>query len=236
MTTPELSAITGFFDRYKKHTQSQVEEFQTKFDALKTGFSRIRDEVLEEARMMAPAFNVFSVLGLSRDEARTHSAMLAQLLRPDGSHGQQFLFLTSFLRYCAKKYSGFPLPSEDIASGRWIVRTEIAFLEGRMDIVIQSRNIGCLYVIENKVDASEQDNQLFRYSRWMQKQQDDYPFQALRFLTPMGRPSLCADTVEYCQLSYRKDIATWLIEVMPLIQAERVRMVVQQYQELVAEL
>ena len=63
MTTPELFTITGFFDRYHQHTQSQVEEFQTKFDALKIGFSRIRNEVLEEARMMAPAFNVFSVLG-----------------------------------------------------------------------------------------------------------------------------------------------------------------------------
>ena len=32
-------------------------------------------------------FNVFNVLGLWSEEVRLHSAMLAELLNPDGSHG-----------------------------------------------------------------------------------------------------------------------------------------------------
>ena len=44
-------------------------------------------------------FNVFNVLGLSSNETRTHSAFLAELLNPYGSHGMGDLFLKKFLLY-----------------------------------------------------------------------------------------------------------------------------------------
>lgn len=236
MATLEPSAINEFFERYQKHTLSQVEEFQADFNTLKIGFSRIHEEVIDEALKTAPAFNVFSVLGLSRDEARTHSAMLAQLLKPDGSHGQQHLFLSSFLEYCAEKYPDFPLPSEDINSGHWIIRNEMFFSEGRMDIVIQSPDLNCLFVIENKIDASEQEKQLFRYGKWMKSESSNYPSQALIFLTIRGDVSISSSGTPYFRLSYHVDITNWLNNILTKIQAPNVREVVRQYKLLIKKL
>jgi hypothetical protein len=42
-------------------------------------------------------FNVFSILGLERNENRTHSAFLAELLNPFGSHLMGNKFLEYFL-------------------------------------------------------------------------------------------------------------------------------------------
>ena len=42
-------------------------------------------------------FNIFNVVGLRTDEVRLHSALIAELLNPKGSHGSSFHFLQAFL-------------------------------------------------------------------------------------------------------------------------------------------
>ena len=42
-------------------------------------------------------FNLFAILGRETDEVRTHSAILAELLDPSGSHGQGAVFLRQFV-------------------------------------------------------------------------------------------------------------------------------------------
>ena len=42
-------------------------------------------------------FNVFNILGLRSNETRTHSAFLAELLKPNGSHGMGDAYLKSFI-------------------------------------------------------------------------------------------------------------------------------------------
>ena len=111
MLTLEIFEFVSFLERFQNFTNTEVEEFTSKFDTLKIGFTVLRAEVLEEARTKAPAFNVFRVLRLSRSETRTHSAMLAQLFRPDGSHEQQYLFLEGFLDCRAEKLDDFSVPN-----------------------------------------------------------------------------------------------------------------------------
>lgn len=48
-------------------------------------------------------FNIFRILKLESSEVRMHSAFLAELLNPKGSHGQKDTFLKLFIdRFCFK--------------------------------------------------------------------------------------------------------------------------------------
>ena len=42
-------------------------------------------------------FNVFNTIGLRTEEVRLHSAFIAELLNPKGSHGLSYHFLQAFL-------------------------------------------------------------------------------------------------------------------------------------------
>src|SRR5688500_17218697 len=44
-------------------------------------------------------FNIFRILKVDSNEVRTHSAFLAELLNPKGSHGQKDVFLKLFIEY-----------------------------------------------------------------------------------------------------------------------------------------
>jgi hypothetical protein len=49
-------------------------------------------------------FNVFKILKLGSSEVRMHSAFLAELLSPKGSHGQNSIFLNLFVnKFCFKQ-------------------------------------------------------------------------------------------------------------------------------------
>jgi hypothetical protein len=43
-------------------------------------------------------FNIFNILKLESSEVRMHSAILTDLLNPEGSHGQSDLFLKLFIK------------------------------------------------------------------------------------------------------------------------------------------
>jgi hypothetical protein len=168
---------------------------------------------------------------------RTHSAMLAHLFKPGEMHGQQFLFLKSFLEYCRLKEPVFPLPSQEMENAHWDVFTEyITSSDGRLDIVIRSPDLGYIVLIENKVDAWEQPDQLKRYGRWLESQRRDYPEQGLIFLTLQGSSAYSAGDVSYLPLSYHDDIYTWLASNLDQIQAPNVRSVLTQYAALVRNL
>lgn len=51
----------------------------------------------ERAEVTGENFNVFSILDRESDEVKTHSAFIAELLNPHGSHSQGTLFLKLFL-------------------------------------------------------------------------------------------------------------------------------------------
>ena len=48
-------------------------------------------------------FNVFPVLNIETDEVNTHSRLLYEFLRPDGSHGMGDQFLRIFFKVVLKK-------------------------------------------------------------------------------------------------------------------------------------
>jgi hypothetical protein len=215
------------------YKEKDIASFKESFIRLKTEFIPLREKMLQYVKENAPNFNIFSILGLERYEERTHSTFLAYLLDPFSDHGQGHLFLRTFLEYCSHRYPDFSLPSGSLSAGKWYIEREKGMRYGRMDIVLTNHVLGCLYVIENKVDALEGEYQLWRYRKWLDSMRGGFRHQELIYLTPKGRHAYYSKEVEYRQMSYRSDIASWLAESIPTIQAERVREVVQQYQELV---
>ena len=43
-------------------------------------------------------FNIFKIIGLTSNEVRVHSAFIAELLNPNGSHGQGTIFFKLFIK------------------------------------------------------------------------------------------------------------------------------------------
>ena len=73
-----------------------MEDLQKLLDEVKLILKKSETEK-DEARKRGELFNIFNVLGLNTDETRTHSAFLAELLNPEGSHGLGDQFLQAFL-------------------------------------------------------------------------------------------------------------------------------------------
>ena len=157
-------------------------------------------------RRLAPRFNVFDAIGGERGELM-HSRFLACLLDPSGMHDQGPELLASFLRLAL----GETVSDTVLASSRVVTEYHLG-PNGRLDIVILLPD-GRIIGIENKIDASEGDNQIPRYQAWLAERSPTAPGrQLLVFLTPEGRDPVAVDPktgVPCVSLSY-SSIANWL--------------------------
>lgn len=144
-------------------------------------------------------FNVFELCGVWSTEMR-HSAILRELLDPQGMHGFKTKFLEAFFKQIGLEFN----PNGCRA------KTEVACSNGRMDIVISSGDMAL--VIENKIYASDQEKQLERYSDWLndQKKHNKELNTALLYLTLDGHEASNAKNIDYQRISYRNDILQWL--------------------------
>ncbi len=217
-----------------KQRQAWAEAGSAEMARLRTQVDHLRQRVTP-ARKGQP-FNIFTLLGVETDEVRTHSRLLAYWLNPDGSHGQGVLFLGQFLRYCQKRYAGFEIRPKQLYNAQWRVQTERYIGQGFLDIVIESPQLGYLIVIENKIRAAEQLHQLERYARWMQTRVDQFPKQALIYLTPEGRAATTQGAFTCHEMSYHTDVNRWLSMVTPRIRSTHVKSIVHQYQAVLPRL
>lgn len=120
----------------------------------------LRRQVVSEtfsqvAPELAPGFEFFRYARLDENAL---SAIFAEMLRPEGSHGQGAAFLRLFL-----KAVGLDAPSlpRDVR-----VQTEFqANGQRRIDIVVKADNF--MIAIENKPWACDQDNQLHDYAAFV---------------------------------------------------------------------
>ncbi|MBE7687450.1 PD-(D/E)XK nuclease family protein [Tenacibaculum finnmarkense] len=110
------------------------------------------------AKVSGNNFNIFNVINLTTDEVRLHSKFIAELLNPKGSHGQDDVFLNLF----TKKFNIKMDTEIALVEVEKPVGTVTATTGGYLDIFI-SDNKGNAITIENKIYASDQENQLVRY-------------------------------------------------------------------------
>ncbi len=218
-------------------TIREGEGYRSAFAKFREQLESRRYEDREKAACEAPGFNLFRLLGRERDEIHTHSALMAELLSPEGSHGQGKIFLEKFLLEVGERqdldWLAKPPEADD-----WTVNTEEWFNDGRLDIVVRSGVTPLLLVIENKIYAADAEDQLQRYERWMGRQPGHADQKILIYLTLDGKPCAGTQPANYCRLSYRDNIVQWLTRSQERVRAGAVavRDVCEQYLKTIAML
>ena len=143
------------------------------------------------------AFNLFSVLLRENDEVNLHSKFLAALLEYRNPYEQERSNLRDFVRQVLR-LPHFP-------HGGALIRRE----HYRIDILITSADDQQAIVIENKIDAEDQPDQLLRYDRELRDRGFEVRYHS--YLTLDGHdPSYGVEGLDYRPLSYQEDIEPWL--------------------------
>ena len=151
-------------------------------------------------------YNIFEILHLSTSEVRLHSAILASLLSP-GRHGADTAFLKEFLKIPR-------LHIEDVFFDYSRVTVEVEKYigpltetnGGRIDIILSDGKNGI--IIENKIDAIDQKNQLLRYHNY--KTNFKLVYLTKYGLEPSPESLGGLDSEVVTCLSYRDHIIPWL--------------------------
>ena len=175
------------------------------------------DSDLVRLEELLAQFNLFKVLGIERKEVY-HSALLAWLLDPRGSHGLGDYFLRGFLSEAAiaaqdKNVAGVtPLDVAGWKLSNVKVETERHLSDFRhdhldvqhnyLDILLTDTTDGFACLVENKIGSDEHSNQLSNYLRIVEREHKGLvPFPI--YLTPDGRqPGREEDAARYVPLGY----------------------------------
>jgi len=178
----------------------------------------------EVAQISGENFNVFKITDLTTDEVKLHSAFIAELLNPNGSHGQKHVFLNLFIEMLNEELKNnlYDSRNEDpkIETIKFCTTNANVFTEkyigqisedntqgGTIDILIENDK-GEKIIIENKIYATDQPNQLLRYHNFHSKN--------LFYLNlhgtepdPKSYGKLKIDH-DFKIISYKQNIITWL--------------------------
>ena len=153
-------------------------------------------------------FNIFRICGVNHYE-NTHSSILAEFLTPQGSHSLKNQFLDAFLETIGKSFI-----LKDFDTTNATVHTEYVTDNGRIDILIKDHNKNAI-IIENKIYACDQHEQLKRYDSFAKKHFEHYQ---IYYLTLFGSEASeqSAGNVIYHTISYAETIIQWLDECIAL--------------------
>lgn len=171
---------------------------------LMTRINEISNKYEEISKVSGDNFNVFRVIELTSDEVRLHSKFLAELLNPKGSHGQGSKFLDLFIQQ-------FDIKNVDSETSKVSVEESIGnktpTTGGRIDILIEDNNKHTI-IIENKIYASDQENQLLRYYNYSR---DNIFYLNLNGSDPSENSYQDLEKDKHFKIiSYEYDILNWL--------------------------
>ena len=220
-----------------------TENMKPTTEILKTLLSEVAESYAESKRKeqarwdRGESFNIFNTVGLRSEEVRLHSAFIGELLNPKGSHGASSLFLKAFLEVIGidRDYINCEACSANILER--VIGTVTKTEGGRIDIIIEDGNHAV--IIENKIYASDQCNQLLRYHNYGKKHfPNGYE---LLYLTLDGHdPSDCSmgnKKFDHKAISYDSEILEWLDKCYESVSNDMpVREIIRQYSELVKQL
>lgn len=197
---------------------------------------------LKSKQKPSEGFNIFSTLGVELLETR-HSKFIAELLNPRGTHGCGSLLLEQFLLLKPIKNKLRNIDLNAFCRSAKVETEQFHIVEKNrsyIDIVIESKNIAI--VIENKIYASDQDKQLYRYNK--AKMNENYKEEDLIiiYLTLDGKlpskqslnNSLTIDNIKL--LSYESHIYEWLNNVVKYIEVDNVKSTIKQYLSILEKL
>ncbi len=180
-------------------------------------------------------FNIFSLLRKKNEEVLLHSRFIAELLNPNGTHGEGYIFLDLFLEIISDNFDNNYHGLITVEYEEYIGEINENYTKGgRIDIIIKHKDKPPI-IIENKIDADDQPNQLLRYH-------NHNPDSPIYYLTLFGlEPSdqalggVSIDKIKL--LSYRYDINKWISRCIEKASTKHgLRETLIQYLDLVNEL
>lgn len=187
-------------------------------------------------------FNIFQVMHMESDEVYTHSAILAELLNPKGSHGCKDIFLQLFLDLLPTQFEQPFDTTNAKAEVEVVIGDKTEEEGGRMDVLIHSGKQAI--IIENKIYAADQANQLLRYHNYAEQKYGTQNYKLL-YLTLDGKHPSDSSTGNnkvkenedfYC-ISYANDIKQWILLCLEkAVQKPLVREIMIQYLNLLNSL
>ena len=160
-------------------------------------------------------YNLFLALLDINDEVRLHSRFIYSLLDPNSLHYQKELFLELFIKACRLEDLG--LDPQNAKVYKEYENIDIYITDGTKHIIL-----------ENKINAGDQEAQIKRYIKTVQKENDGEAEIYVLFLSPQGREpsdySLSGlkigdgkildkngdETAKFKAISYDKEITAWL--------------------------
>lgn len=240
--------LKNFFEAYTtisgKLTLRRAKSDLSSLSHFMSGFTQVNKLALKLISKTSPYYNVFHILNIGTYETRLHTPFLCNLLDPGGSHSQGRLFIDEIFRMLL----GEDVSTADIHSIQ--VVEEMPTQLGRIDIYISYMygNEKRAIVIENKIYAKDQKDQLDRYYAYLRNtiRLSDRQLHLI-YLTPGGRePEIgkAIGEVNYKRMlnkelriwSYSSDIDRLLSRCMHKIEAPLVCKTVLQYQSLIKSL
>ena len=200
----------------------------TELDIIQRFFQEVENictheqELQEERHRKGENYNLFSILNIERYELK-HSALIANLLDPEGSHGCGDAFLRAFFEIALKErtylFEDCTLPHSYTEYYTGPIAGDTG---GRIDILVESKSSHYGLIIENKIYAGDQDKQLTRYDNYGKKTFGAGRY-LLVYLTLFGSEASkestatkSAEEVGYLRLSYAEDILRWLEQCVRL--------------------
>ncbi|MEI0559051.1 PD-(D/E)XK nuclease family protein [Brachyspira intermedia] len=210
---------------YSIHKSFLYEE-ELKTNRLNEIFSKIKiiiEEVKNEMKKFPPQFCIFDAVNLQRHE-NYNSNLLAEFLKINiENKATKLSFVKDFLIYLNDKfkwgYYGFKSIEEleEINHSYIKIKREEYAGSRRIDLFISYKKDFAI-IIENKIYAGEQDNQLDDY--YQNKKKDNYKNLYMIFLTPSGYEPYTLSEESKKELGNNfqtlkhSDIALWLEKIL----------------------
>ena len=157
------------------------------------------------ANITGENFNIFRILGLSTDEL-SHTSFIASLLNPKGSHGRGEAFLVLFLEEV--NIQDFKVLNAKLEKEKNIGPIDREYQNGGQIDILITDNSNNQIIIENKIYAKDQKNQLLRYSNYNKKAKIFYLTLDGTDASPYSLGSLGSES--YIRISYSETILKWL--------------------------
>lgn len=163
--------------------------------------------------------NLFSILGMETKEVSAHSAFLFYVFEPfaDSEGEINTTNLRCLYEYLRSKKTDLPNNPDNINIYR-----EVQSEYGRMDFLIRfnTKTKSDAIVIELKIKADEQEDQIKRYREYLKE--NDYTEDNIFFLTPDGRPSLTGESTpislkDLCNCVLKRIAKEWSGDYMTII-------------------
>lgn len=187
---------------------NEIQSLFGKIYLLNQDYKRQEDEKGE-------SYNLFKVIDMTSNETSVHSAFLADLLNPKGLHHMRDTFLRLFTDEFLNGMS-FSTETAVVEREKYIgpVTTTTG---GRLDIIVTDADKKAI-IIENKIYASDQENQLIRYHNYAEKNTSEHKLFYLSLDGTVHDEDKTAkhdnkeliEEEHYFTISYESDILKWL--------------------------